>query len=152
MWFLTLHSLSLYVYDHVFMCIQVHKCACIYWGQRSTSRYLIFLTCLSTIYFKKGFLPKLGACLLARITGWQAPGLILSPEHWGYRCALLHPALTGLQMCTIAPGTYMTAGALNLDPHTYVASTLPTEPSPQPCLIFLFVLNISFSPLSGLYA
>ena len=55
---------------------------------------------------KKGFLPKLGACRLARITGWQAPGLILSPEHWGYRCALLHPALTGLQMCTIVPCTY----------------------------------------------
>lgn len=147
MCFLTLHSLSLYVYDHIFMCIQVHKCACIYWDQRSTSWYPIFLTCLSTIYFKKGFLPKLGACRLARITGWQAPGLILSPEHWGYRCALLHPALTGLQMCT-----YMTAGALNSDPHTYVASTLLIQPSPQPCLIFLFVLNISFSPLSGLCA
>lgn len=146
MCFLTLHSLSLYMYDHVFMCIQVHKCACIYWGQRSTSWYPIFLTCLSTIYFKKGFLPKLGACWLARIAGCQAPG------HWGYRCALLHPALTGLQMCTVAPGTYMTAGALNSDPHTYVASTLPTEPSPQPCLIFLFVLNISFSPHLGLYA
>lgn len=39
-----------------------------------------------------------------------------------------------LLVFTTVPGFYVDAGDLNLGPHTYVASTLTTEPSFQPYL------------------
>jgi len=47
------------------------------------------------------------------------------------------PATMAPRTCIMNQGFYVHAGDLNLGPHAYAASTLPTEPS---CLTLVFVL------------
>lgn len=90
-----------------------------YWGQRST--WTVFLR-LSWPYF-------LRHCAWSSLIwiGWLDQWV---PRVWLFLSPLPLTTLLGLQVCTIAPGFYVTTTDLNSGPSAWTPSTLSTELSP----------------------
>lgn len=59
-----------------------------------------------------------------------------------WRFAISAPVALGLQICSCHV-LYMSTRDLSLGPHTSVANTLPTKPSPQAYFLYYYLLSMA---------
>lgn len=115
-----------------------------YWGQRST--LAVFLR-LSQPYFLRYWVWSSLIWI-----GWLDQWV---PRVWLFLSLLPLTTLLGLQVCTIAPGFYVTTTDLNSGPSAWTPSTLPTELSPwapRSAVLSHAAKQYSFLPGSGHYS
>lgn len=123
-------SVRVRVCMHVCLCECVCMCVCMCGGLGS--KLSIFLICSPFCLLGQGLSVNLELANLTNLASQLAQRnlLFLPCNHWDYRQATRH-----------APLFCVHTGDPNSSPHTFTASTLPTEPSAQSEMLFIYLLS-----------